>query len=390
MGNLIKIVGLQDLLDPVDSSFKDRNFEEVYDILYKTQEYADIRQEIEQRVYTYFTSFSIPKEPTIYDYILLSLRDKDLIATFNWDPLLVQAYRRNINYIDLPHLAFLHGNVTVGYCKEDRIKGNIFSYCSQCGKKLAPTPLLYPITEKNYAKDDFISAEWKTLQNYLENAFMITFFGYSAPSSDYEAKKLMKKAWGDLKDRKMEEIEIIDIKTEEELRNLWKDFIFSHHWKHHLDFFESWIARHPRRSYEAYFSQNFEAKFIPNNPVPKFKELDKIRNWFADLIQAESNYKEKMFNDVSVELIELFKIIEEYAKKIKSSIPKSFQQIPHIVDLIQDKKYRELPTLLRYIKPLELDTWADKMEISKKQRITIIFSNLGYPNLKENDKENTI
>ena len=97
MSNLIKIVGLQDLLDPVDPSFKDRNFEEVYDILYKKQEYADIRQEIEQRVYTYFTSFSIPKEPTIYDYILLSLRDKDLIATFNWDPLLVQAYRRNVS-----------------------------------------------------------------------------------------------------------------------------------------------------------------------------------------------------------------------------------------------------------------------------------------------------
>ena len=304
MNNLIKIVGLQDILDPIDSSFKDRNFEEVYDILYQKQEYADIRQEIEQRVYSYFTNFSIPKGPTIYDYLLLSLRDKDLIATFNWDPLLVQAYRRNVN-IDLPHLVFLHGNVTVGYCKDDRFKGNIFSYCPHCSKKLAPTPLLYPITEKNYAEDDFISAEWKTLQNYLENAFMITIFGYSSPSSDYEAKKMLKKAWGDLKDRKMEEIEIIDIKTEEELRNLWKDFIFSHHWKPHLNFLESWIARHPRRTYEAYFSQEFETKFIPDNPVPKFNDLDILRNWFADLIQVELTHKEKMFNDLFPVLIEL-------------------------------------------------------------------------------------
>ena len=380
--NLIKIVGLQDILDPIDLSFKDRNFEEVYDILYQKQEYADIRQEIEQRVYSYFTNFSIPKGPTIYDYLLLSLRDKDLIATFNWDPLLVQAYRRNVN-IDLPHLVFLHGNVTVGYCKDDRFKGNIFSFCPHCSKKLAPTPLLYPITEKNYAEDDFISAEWKTLQNYLENAFMITIFGYSSPSSDYEAKKMLEKAWGDPKDRKMEEIEIIDIKTEEELRNLWKDFIFSHHWKPHLNFLESWIARHPRRTYEAYFSQEFEAKFIPDNPVPKFNDLDILRNWFADLIQVELTHKEKMFNDLSPVLIELYEIIEDHAKNIKASIPNSFQKILHIIDLIQTKKYREIPSLLRFINQLELESWGNQMEISKKQRITKIFSDLGFPDLKD-------
>jgi len=183
---------------------------------------------------------------------------------------------------------------------------------------------------------------------------------------------------------------LIDIKTKEELRKIWKDFIFSHHWKSHLDFFDSWIVKHPRRTYEAYFSQEFETKFIPDNPIPKVKDLDKLRNWFANLIQVELNHKEKRFNDLSPYLIELYEIIEDHAKNINSSIPRSFQQIPHVIDLIQAKKYRKLPSLFRFINPLELESWGSQMEISEKQRIRKIFSNFGYPNLKENNKENTM
>ena len=45
---------------------------------------------------------------------------------------------------------------------------------------------------------------------------MITIFGYSAPKSDVEALDMMKRAWGKVDDRKLEEIEIIDIKDENE------------------------------------------------------------------------------------------------------------------------------------------------------------------------------
>lgn len=44
----------------------------------------------------------IPERPTIYDQLLLNLRPKDLIATFNWDPLISQAYKRNKDEFDLP------------------------------------------------------------------------------------------------------------------------------------------------------------------------------------------------------------------------------------------------------------------------------------------------
>jgi hypothetical protein len=57
----------------------------------------------------YFESLALPEQPTIYDYLVLGLRPKDLIATFNWDPLLMQAYRRNRHVADLPDLVLAQG-----------------------------------------------------------------------------------------------------------------------------------------------------------------------------------------------------------------------------------------------------------------------------------------
>lgn len=381
MYNLIQILELQDILDPTGIRLKERNFEDVYDFLYQNQEYYEIRKKIEHKVYNYFVDFEIQKEPTIYDYLLLSLREKDLVATFNWDPLLVQAYRRHIRYIDLPHLVFLHGNVTVGYCKDHRFKGNIFANCQYCHKKLSPTPLLYPITDKNYGDNEFISAEWKTLQNYIENAFMITIFGYSAPKSDIKAAKLMKEIWGDPENRKLEQIEIIDIKSEDELRNIWSDFIYSHHYYVHDNFFDSWIANHPRRTYEAYFSQEFEIKFIENNLIPRYNSFDELRNWFKELYQVELDNKDQLFQLIAKEIQKLYKIIEKNTKNADITIPKSFQILPNILRTIQEKDYRKVYSLLKSINPLEINQLKDQIDTSQKQIIIQILKDLGFKNL---------
>ena len=86
------------------------------------------------------------------------------------------------------------------------------------------TPLLYPITNKNYASTGFISSQWNSLQYNIRSAFMITFFGYGAPKSYILGIKLMKFAWGNLEQRKMEQIKIIDVKSEEELDETWNPF----------------------------------------------------------------------------------------------------------------------------------------------------------------------
>ena len=49
---------------------------------------------IDEKVRRFFASLEIPDEANVYDALQLSLRQKDLIFTFNWDPLLVQSRRR--------------------------------------------------------------------------------------------------------------------------------------------------------------------------------------------------------------------------------------------------------------------------------------------------------
>ena len=94
MNGMISKLGLDDLLADVKLDTKSENIEDIYSELYMKPEYAEVVKELEKRLYEYFDSFEIPDTPTVYDFLILSLTEKDVIATFNWDPLLVQAYVR--------------------------------------------------------------------------------------------------------------------------------------------------------------------------------------------------------------------------------------------------------------------------------------------------------
>ncbi|MGA2637851.1 hypothetical protein [Methylocella sp.] len=158
----------------------DRNFEEIFSDIYDAGDLKRI-DVLQSRIEEYFDGIEIGNEPTIYDHILLSLRKKDFVATFNWDPLLLQAYRRSGIGLGLPRLIFLHGNVGCGYCLKDRIVGNAHARCSQGREPFTRAPSLYPIKTKNYAENEFIASEWDTFKFVLRHAFMVTIFGYSGP-----------------------------------------------------------------------------------------------------------------------------------------------------------------------------------------------------------------
>lgn len=264
----------------------DQNFEDIFSTLYEQGRTTEI-DHIQSTVEEYFSQLELPVLPTIYDHLVLSLRDKDLIATFNWDPLLVQAYVRNQGGVTLPRLAFLHGNVAVGYCEQDKVKGNAGGHCPKCGESFRRTPLLYPIKTKNYAADNFIAAEWDVLRRELEQAFMITVFGYSGPKSDEEAIAAMSAAWGDPSVRAMEQTAFVTIQGEDEVTANWERFIHSHHYEIESDFYETWIANHPRRTGEAYLSQYVDAKFIENNPIPRGLDFPELWSWYEKLRLAE-------------------------------------------------------------------------------------------------------
>lgn len=259
------------------------NLEEIY-----IKADRDLRDQIEEVIETHFRKLMIPDEPTIYDLILLGLRPKDLIATFNWDPFLVQAYLRNCDEFKLPQTIFLHGNVAVYFCPNHYKKISFKSgLCGHCRSRLVMPDLLYPIDKKDYTRTRFLSRQWCLFQIYLEITPLVTIFGYSAPATDIAAKTLMKKAWGTPEERSLEEIEFIERKTKEVLDREWAEFIHTHHRRRHDTFYKSFIATHPRRTVEAYNEENMLGKVINYDPLPKFSTLSDMWDYYRPIQDEE-------------------------------------------------------------------------------------------------------
>lgn len=222
----------------------------------------------------------------------MSLRSKDQIYSFNWDPLLLQAYRRHNKIDNLPSIHFLHGNVAVGICKKDKTAGFIQNPCSKCKQPFRPVKLLYPVASKDYDSNIFIRNEWNTLRKNLEHSFMLTLFGYSAPKTDIVAKKMMNKAWDINKTKEYNEIQIVDIKSEEELHETWSDFIVRHHYSCLDSIRNTLIYRYPRRSCVAWGESIMELNPWHDNNLPKFKDIQDLHKWFKPLLKQEKSFEE--------------------------------------------------------------------------------------------------
>jgi hypothetical protein len=287
LNNIVEITGIEPNLKKLGISLPIDDFEDVFDILQKKQSKNQYFIEIKKIIYNYFSGIVIPDELTLYDQLILSLRETDLIATFNWDPLLCMAYQRNRHIRKLPHLAFLHGNVFVGRCEEHGTTGFINCACSKCSKKFKKVDILYPIKEKNYNHDKFIKQEWEMLQHFLEYAFMITIFGYSAPKTDVAARELMFKVWSSNEIRNFGEIQIIDIKPEEEVRDNWYEFFIRHHYSIIDNFSDSFLNIFPRRSCEAWASAVLQNDPWGDLQQYKGNSLKEYQNWILKIIESE-------------------------------------------------------------------------------------------------------
>ena len=116
---------------------------------------------------------------------------------------------------------------------------------------------------------------------------MVTIFGYSAPVSDTAAVDALQGAWEENALEEMNQVEIIDIRDETELRASWLDFIRLDHYEVHSSFYESWTAKHPRRTGEAHRKQYWDAEFLSDNDVPQDLDLDGLKNWYRRLMEVE-------------------------------------------------------------------------------------------------------
>lgn len=298
MNGFIEKLGLSDILSSVTIKTKSDNLEDIYMELDERsaveKDCMQAKEELETRIRNYMNGFIIPKNPTVYDFLIMSLTNKDLIATFNWDPLLVQSYERlKVFTNNLPRLAFLHGNVAVGYCQKDD-KFVDLKEKEKFGKTVLPMKLLYPTGKKDYNSDIAIAKSWREFKTDLQSAYMFTIFGYSAPKSDVEALKMMKKAWGRVEDRNLEEIEIIDIRSEDDIINSWSDFIHTHHYSCHNSFFDSSLAKFPRRTCEATFDRLMKCSWLHGgNGFTSNMSFEDIRQMTQNLILEEIQMSDK-------------------------------------------------------------------------------------------------
>jgi len=289
MDNFVSLLGLEEILDP------EINFEISYSQMYDNNPNDERLGAIQERVRDYFSSLILPDEPTIYDYLVLSLRPKDLIATFNWDPFLYQAFSRSKRFsLQLPHLSFLHGCVSLGFSAERGLGPLGYSYIDDAGEEIPfhEIPLLYPVANKDYSKNIAIAQEWERLKSWLSDAKVVTVFGYSAPESDEAAMRLLIGAWGDNKTKNIEQIELINTDDEKVVLEKWKQLVFCDHYDYHNDYFRSRIARSPRRSIEHLIHQilpnTVEEARESDNPAPEdVEDLDELYRWFQPLLSSE-------------------------------------------------------------------------------------------------------
>jgi hypothetical protein len=288
MKKLVDVVGLTEVLSSKGINPPYDDFEGIYSDIATDTSKTVLRKDIDQRVYDYFAALRLPDTPTLYDHLVLSLRPKDIIATFNWDPFLWNAAARNRHFCQPPDLLFLHGNVAIGHCPDCKIVLCRGYDCPQCGHTLVASPLLYPVKQKNYQSDPAIAGHWRTLASALKSAWTITFFGYGAPKTDVEAIELLKNAWGNPEKRLLEETEIIDIRPEDDLTTTWNPFIHSHHYGIHKSFYDSNIAKHPRRSCEALWERVAQARFVEGGAdFPKNTNFESLYSWLEPRIAAE-------------------------------------------------------------------------------------------------------
>ena len=290
MNGFLENLGLEKILDGCKLKTESRNIEDIYSELSERTDCAILLEKLEEQIYTYFSNLRLPDKPTEYDYLILSLRDKDLIASFNWDPLLLEAWNR-VGKItkNRPQLAFLHGNVCVGKCETCEEVGHITRRCSKCNRDFKPGKILFPVKKKNYRSDIAISNAWNIVKKHITNAGLVTFFGYSAPSSDIDAIEMLKKIYNSNVMNRYTTMEIID--TNPKVIDVWEAFNkFGGDGRVKIvnTLFESNITEFPRRSIEGFAKRTYDHWWNKGaSPIIPNLSWDELKILLAPIIEEE-------------------------------------------------------------------------------------------------------
>lgn len=287
--NIHNILGLTNLLKEYHFSDEQmEDFEKLFSDINGKVEYRELQNKLEYEVCDYFSKLQIPDTPTLYDYLILALTEKDAIISFNWDPFLMQSYRRNINVGNLPELIFPHGNSGVGLCYDCKIKGYANCYCPNCYKKFEQMPLLYPIGKKDYSSNSIIVNEWNRAKYVLSKAAGITIYGYGAPVTDVEAVELMKSANKISQMKDIAPFTIINLaENEKEQKRKWAEFYDKAMLLYCNNFEDSLLWRNPRVSLEVEFDSYLQQH--PRSFEKSFKKFSTLKE-LQDFVMTITEY----------------------------------------------------------------------------------------------------
>lgn len=287
-----KVLGLTEMLAQYHFSDAEmQDFEMLYSAIYGRTEFVGLQKELEYAIGEYFRKLEIPDEVTYYDYLILSLTSKDVIISFNWDPFLMQAYRRNLSVGNLPGLIFPHGNAGVGICHRCNVLGYANCLCPNCLKELKQMPLLYPVGQKNYNDKPVIKSQWRMAAEKLERAAGITVYGYGAPITDREVVDLLKVAYSKSHIRDIAPFTIINLpENRDEQMERWAEFFEPRMMLYCGNIEDSLLWGNPRVSLEALFDSILQQHpRAVMRPFSKFERLSELQE-FAKTINEFDMY----------------------------------------------------------------------------------------------------
>jgi hypothetical protein len=292
MAHLPETLELRSVLDSKEYSAAKADFEGYYDSLIRDGR-AELSSIIEDRLVLYFNSIQISNKVTLYDRLVLALRRKDVIATFNWDPLLPYAYRRSGHLKALPALLFLHGNIRLGVCRKDHQLGWNDDRCNKCSEELEPAKLLYPVSTKDYTSDIYLSEQWSHLDWFLSNAYFVTIVGYSAPKTDVDARSRMADKLFSNTLRGLLQVEIVDPKADELIKENLGSVVKGTHYGGCFPMTSSWLFVHPRLSCEALFEATMMMKPIVSYSQPDTEDLSELQGWAAEFHAGRAEFAQE-------------------------------------------------------------------------------------------------
>lgn len=293
MNHFIENLGLTEILKKAPITTSSTNFEDIYSEMDARSDCFLYKNVLEDRVINYFGNLRIPETPTVYDYLVASLRSKDYIFSFNWDPLLIQAHRRVSEITDdLPLLVFLHGNVGMKICSKcNQLQSVENSHCCECGCKVFNAPkILFPIKNKDYTSSPYIKTAWKALLNVISSCTYLTVFGYSAPKSDSNAVEAMQLAF-DSNFRKFDRIEIIDTAPKDVVYDSWSHFFHSTNDHYNIvdSFWDSSFVEFPRRTIEGYCKRNIKGWWGSSNlQLHQCETFEEFKLMFQPIIEEDN------------------------------------------------------------------------------------------------------